>query len=290
MDSHKCEFGQEISLVIPYLYWLHVNGTLQSTVSLQGMKYFYFFSSEHSEERTAARQCLTLPYPFPASSFHDRRVYALGKLESQWLAPPLKNRWLADGMSAVLRLWFDYDLGRGLPQPKINADEFDIPIVLLHNKRCNEWGKGNVNHIPDSVIRDTVEALSERYLVVYCRPTGLEDGYSVDQNCIDQHQSDFVTAETAGAVLLQTLMSILQHNVNLTQLLLHSVASRFISVQGGNSVLASFFGGVNIIYAREGVELRNNLFDTLFKSFSACRIHTTSNVQCLKDLACQIFL
>lgn len=289
IDIPNCEFGLEIVVVLGYCYWLHARGMLKSTTSLKGMSDFYFFSPRHTESRCGQRACVTLSEEFPASSFHDCRAVELPSC-GRWIAPPLQERWLADGMSAVLKLWFDYDLGRGIREPVLRADKFDLPMILIHNKVCDEWGRGNIHHIPNCILRELVSVLSSNYLVVYCRPTGREQGYSVDQNAIDQQDSDLMTAEGAGAVLLQTIMSIWQTDVNLTQMLLHSVSTRFVSVQGGNSVLASFFGGTNVIYAREGVEVRNSLYQKLFKSLSMCRIHTTPDLQCLKDLVCKVFL
>ena len=43
------EFGFEIDGVIPYAYYLHTRGMLHRTISVPGMKPFYYFSRNHIE-------------------------------------------------------------------------------------------------------------------------------------------------------------------------------------------------------------------------------------------------
>ena len=37
------EFGLELTLVIPYAYWLHQKGELEKVITTKGMKPFYYF-------------------------------------------------------------------------------------------------------------------------------------------------------------------------------------------------------------------------------------------------------
>jgi len=46
------------------------------------------------------------------------------------------------------------------------------------------------------------------------------------------------------------------HSFNTIQLPLHAHADNFISVQGGNSVLASYFAMTNLVFFKDGKELR----------------------------------
>ena len=68
-------------------------------------------------------------------------------------------------------------------------------------------------------------------------------------------------------------------NFNHFQLLLHSNCDHFISVQGGNSVLASYFGGTNIIFAKKGKELKYGAYDGHYKKYSNCNILHSNNYQ-----------
>ena len=44
------EFGIELALVIPYAYYLHTQGKLDTVVTSRGMKPFYYFCDDVREE------------------------------------------------------------------------------------------------------------------------------------------------------------------------------------------------------------------------------------------------
>ena len=67
------------------------------------------------------------------------------------------------------------------------------------------------------------------------------------------------------------------NNFNHFQLLIHANCNNFISVQGGNAVLASYFGGTNIIYARKGCELSCDSYHGHYKKYSNCNIFHSNN-------------
>ena len=108
-----------------------------------------------------------------------------------------------------------------------------------------------------------------KYTVVYIQPTWTETGYCRDQNEVDASRGDDkplplvdeasskhsqkVAAEE-GVLTIQQLLA--QHpglSYNKLQLMLHANCEHFISVQGGNSYIASYFGGTNIIMHRQGM-------------------------------------
>ena len=43
------EFGLELTLVIPYAYWLHQRGELEKVITSKGMKPFYYFCDNVEE-------------------------------------------------------------------------------------------------------------------------------------------------------------------------------------------------------------------------------------------------
>ena len=49
VDIHP-EFGIELALGLPYVYWLHENNQLEKVVTSKGMKPFYYFC-DNVEER-----------------------------------------------------------------------------------------------------------------------------------------------------------------------------------------------------------------------------------------------
>ena len=63
-------------------------------------------------------------------------------------------------------------------------------------------------------------------------------------------------------------------------LLLFGIAAKssfFISVQGGNSIVASLWGSPNYIYAVKGSELSSNSYNSIYKYFGESDIWTTNN-------------
>ncbi len=59
---------------------------------------------------------------------------------------------------------------------------------------------------------------------------------------------------------------------NELQLRLYSGCQRFVSVLGGGAYLASYFGGTNIILARQGWEVDCGAYDRWFDRFSGARV------------------
>ena len=49
------------------------------------------------------------------------------------------------------------------------------------------------------------------------------------------------------------------------------------SVQGGNCVIASYFGGTNIIYAKKGNELLCNSYNGHYKKYFNCNVLHSNN-------------
>ena len=275
-----CEFGLELAFVVGHCYALLLNGTLRSTTSLPGMEDFYFFSPSHFiDKETSVPLTRRLCVPVDISGL-DAQTFACASarkpLKLVWTPPPFKERFGGQGLS----FWLQFCLYKHTDPAR--------PLLLLHNKVCDEWGRGSVHRIPDWCLKSLVCQLTRRFQVVYCRPLGTEEGFSEDHNTIDRSAADLRLAEEAGAVLLQTVMRTMQQPFNRTQLYLHAACSRFISVQGGNSVLASFFGGINLVYAREGVELRNQLYTSLFPALSGADIRVVSSLSDLEEQASRL--
>jgi len=59
---------------------------------------------------------------------------------------------------------------------------------------------------------------------------------------------------------------------NELQLTLMAASGRFVSVLGGGSYLASYFGGTNVVYARRGWEVRCGAYENWFSEFSGARV------------------
>ena len=63
---------------------------------------------------------------------------------------------------------------------------------------------------------------------------------------------------------------------NELQLRLFATNSHFVSVLGGASYLASYFGGTNVVYAQHGWEVDCGAYDNWFGQFSGARVVAAS--------------
>jgi hypothetical protein len=61
-------------------------------------------------------------------------------------------------------------------------------------------------------------------------------------------------------------------NFNHLQLMVYANSENFISTHGGTSILASYFGGMNIILSKKGPEHIFNCFQILYPKLSGARI------------------
>jgi len=109
-----------------------------------------------------------------------------------------------------------------------------------------------VNFISVPDLLKLLQILTPRYQVVYVRPRSsdiVNDHQSIlefgDLEAIQSHFPDVLTIQ-------QLHVDHRELSFNELQMRLFANCDRFVSVLGGSSYLASYFGGTNIVYAREG--------------------------------------
>ena len=130
-----------------------------------------------------------------------------------------------------------------------------------------------------------IDLLKDRFQIVYNRPL---------QHIREDHQesvafSDFemIRQEFPDVLLMDEIYERgdRSRSFNTTQFQLYANCIHFISVQGGGSVLSSYFGGTNLIFAKRGQELACNAYSNWYQSFADTRIHfTDSEEQMLADV------
>lgn len=222
------EFGVELQLVVPYAYYLHTKNLLGKTLSAHDTKALYYFSEEHEEKydhRVHVPQENLKQSGNPNPSAH---TYCLKT--SQWLPPPYKQKYRNDRF------------------------KWKKEPLIISNKYAIEWGQQPFNFIDLPTLGKILKLIEKDYQVIYCRPTGKE--IVSDQNEIVPLR-DFELIREHPEVL--TIQELSKRNPDLSfnalQMMIFANCKKFISVQGGNAVLASYFGGTNIIYAIKGQEL-----------------------------------
>jgi len=222
------EFGAELQLIIPYAYYLHKNNLLGKTTSSLDTGCFYCFSKDHHEQFTERRYCSPKKRAEQGIPNIDEHVSELET--SQWVAPPYKDIY------------------------KNNRFVWEKETIIISNKFCTEWDERPYNYISLPVLEKILLMLKDKYQIIYWRPE--KEHIATDQNQIES-LGDFDLISRYPEVL--TLRQLQENNRDLSfnrlQMKVFANCEHFISVQGGNSVLASYFGGTNIIYTKKGREL-----------------------------------
>jgi hypothetical protein len=239
------EFGPELKYVIPFAYWHYQNGTLEKTLSSLYTSELYYFSKNH-EEVFKNRKWRPYRYGIPNSEDHNI-MYNY----RQWSPVPYKDVYKND----MIR--------------------FDKPILIIANKYNEEWGEPPINYLDVNLLRWIFDNFTDKYQIIYNRPEG--SIITGDNSMIlDYTDYEMIKNEYKNVIcmeeLYRELMSDKINNYNHFQLLLYANSDYFISVHGGSSVLASYFGGINIIYSIRGFEHYFNEFENFYPKLSGARI------------------
>jgi hypothetical protein len=244
------EFGYELTLTIPYAHWLAQQGRLGRTSSVAGTKELYYFSPDHTEVRDLQRTFRRPPLRNSSVSIKDLDY-------SEWSPPLYKDHFRNETLT------------------------FGKPLWIVHNKYTREWGGDPINYLDAPTLDALLVRLHRAYQVVYIRPDleaiQRDSGYVVDHNEFEGGlRDDAVLDKVEYRDSVLTFQQLMRAHPDITynrlQLMLHANCDRFVSVQGGNSVLASYFGGVNIVYAKRGVEVVHDSYNGYFKRFSGCDV------------------
>lgn len=247
------EFAFELLAVIPYAYWLHRTGRLRSTASTEDTRCLYYFSPHHEERPVRRRYVPITEYPVGerGGPRYDRKAFPARLDTQRWLAPPYRQVFANDR----------FRLGR----------ELCVVVNKASSERYLLRGF-SVNTIDPELLLAVVGRLRERFQVVYVRPRA--------DDIVGDHQSiretrDIVAVKARYPEVL-TIQQLHSRNPDLSfnelQMMLFANCRRFVSVLGGGSYLASYFGGTNVVYARRGWEVSCGAYEAWFDRFSGARV------------------
>tara|TARA_R110000824_G_scaffold133923_2_gene296775 strand:+ start:4391 stop:5308 length:918 start_codon:yes stop_codon:yes gene_type:complete len=259
--KNNAEFGVELALAVPYAYWLHEQGQLDTVITSKGMKPFYYFCDDVREEFTHR----TI----------DNAQAGLNDLPNNWIHGDTKAETVMTKPGVL-----DYSQWK-LPPYKdyYNDKSFTSPTVFVTNV-FNHPDNSDVRHYHHFTIQNLYEifnALSEKgYDVIYKRERNENKEITYDQNERPsiQTQND-ILAEVEGygsmtdfdlvnhfdnVYLFEDKVKELSLSYNESQLKILANCDKYISVCGGNGILSSCFGGTTVIYVTQGRELRPNYF------------------------------
>jgi hypothetical protein len=233
------EFGQECFSAIPYAYFLHNKGILEKTISTSDTKPFYYFSNNH-EELNINRCCADSNPISLINATHDAPINS-----ERWLPPPYKHIY------------------------QNSEFIYKKPTLIIANKYNSEWGQEPVNYFDLDMLRHFFAEFGNDYQIIYNRYLIESDDSSV-HNLGDY---EMIKHEFPEVISMVDLHKNTAYSYNELQLRVYANCNHFISVQGGASILASYFGGINCIYAKQGFELTSGEFDLVYPLLSQAKIN-----------------
>jgi hypothetical protein len=238
------EFAPELQFVLPFAYWHHKNGTLESTVSSKFTKELYFFSPDHREDYQTRSNEGNYNFEMP------RILYSQDYDMSKWIPVPLKDTY------------------------KNNVYIYEKPILIIANRYNMEWEGPPVSYYSMEMLAFILEKLRDKYTVIYNRPK--PQNITMDNSDIyDMDEYSWLAREYPEVILMEDLYKenkARANNFNHLQLLVYANASHFISIHGGTATLASYFGGTNLILSKKGPEHYFQCFHKLYPQFSGAKI------------------
>ena len=240
IDAQGVEFGYELVLVVPLVYKHYLNNDKVTVITNKGMKCFYYFLPE---------DCIIEKYT-------ERKYignYRHGKLH----AKNLKNETFPDYKSQF--------------KNKKLKTSFEKDILIVNNKYNTEWGRNPVNFIDLDTLSEIFKILSPHYSIIYNRPRS--NKIPPDNSKVhDLGDYELISKKFPEVIDINELKE--DCSFNELQLILGSKSKGKISVQGGSSILSSFTGGFNYIYAVKGGELKCDAFNRWYNKFSNTKIKT----------------
>ncbi len=245
LPAYRGEFGFELLLVVPFAHYLHRRGMLNQTYGLKDTAPLYFFSKHHLEVSGSRAFMQTTGWNTNPFERNFRHI--------EWCPPNYKAYY----------------------QNKIFV--YEKPLCIIHNKYTEEWEGEPVNFLDLPTLQTLFEILTPCYQVIYIRPSpNAFRGYRLLQD----HQRDYELNEFSlirksfpSVILFQDMLETYpSFSYNQLQFMLHSNCEFFISVQGGASVVASYFGGHNYIFIKKGDELKFNTISSLYPLLSGCNV------------------
>ena len=244
IDVNSCEFGYELIMVVPYVYFLHQNDTAVGVKTFIDMKPFYFFLNDDCflPNHTGARNH-AYPINTELKGIHFSQLTA-----KKWEVPNYLKHY---------------------KNKELNT-QFKKPLLFVSNKYTREWGQPPINYLSLDFLKNIFDVYSKKYDLIYSRP--------LSTNITEDHQSsldfgDYELIKNYNNVFdINVILKNENYTFNELQLILLSKSINKISVQGGTSIVSSLTGGNNFIFAKHGGELECNSY-SWYNRFSGAKIY-----------------
>jgi hypothetical protein len=238
------EFGAELQFALPFAYWHYKNGTLKQTNSSKWSKELYFFSPKHEETFEVRTNEGNYNFEMP------RILYSQNYNIRKWLPVPLKAK-------------YKNDLFR-----------FEKPILIIANRYNSEWDGPPISFFSIEMLEFIITHYKHKYTIVYNKPRPKQ--ITMDNSEVyDLNEYSWLKLQHPEVVLMEDLYKKSLKEVesfNHLQLLVYSNSEKFLSIHGGTATFASYFGGVNLIFSKQGPEHHFLCYQRLYPKFSGAKI------------------
>lgn len=238
------EFAPELQFTLPFAYWHFKNGTLKATHSSKDTKELYFFSPDHKENFKVRNNEGNHNFEIPRILYSQN--YNIGK----WKAVPLKE--------IYANVYYQYKK----------------PILIIANRFNMEWDGPPISYFSKEMLEHIITEFGNKYTIIYNRPR--PQHITMDNSDIyELDEYDWLKLTYPEVLLMEDLFE--QNvagakNFNHLQLMVYANAERFISIHGGTATLASYFGGINLIYSMKGPEHHFKCYAKLYPKFSGAKV------------------
>ena len=252
VNSHNIEFGYELISALPYAYYLHSKGDLTKTISGNDTECLYYFSPNH-EINTEPRSWYNTPKAINIPNIDIHKPY-LNK--ENFLAPPLKKEYANKEF------------------------KFKKETVIICNRHNIEWGKRPINFFNLNTLEQMFIMLQDKYQVIYINVEGRKELYD---NAPPIQLGDYDLLKKYPKVINIHDLHKEGTSFNELQLKIFANCKKYITMNGGHSILASYFGGENIIMSKYGhpqtkeINPENNSFYRWYNEFGGQRIKHVCN-------------
>ncbi|MGV8879791.1 MAG: hypothetical protein ACOH2A_12245 [Sphingobacteriaceae bacterium] len=239
------EFDQELRYIIPFAYWHYLNGTLKKTISCKNTKAFYFFSKDHEEQHEQRE------WEFSYNNFDvPNKTHSNTFSYQKWSRVPFKEHF------------------------KNDIFKYTKPILIIANKYNIEWNHSPLNYIGIDTLEIIINTYGSKYQIIYNRPLPSQI-VNDNSEILDLNEYEWLRQNHPEVILMNDVYQQVGHtfqSFNQLQLMVYANCDRFISVHGGTAAFASYFGGINIILSKRGIEHELKEFDTIFPALSGAKI------------------
>lgn len=242
--TYNGEFAPELQFVLPFAYWHYKNGSLKATISSTNTKELYFFSPEHQEKYPTRTNTGNYNFEMP------RILYSQNYNMQKWEQVPLKQKY------------------------HNNIYVYEKPILIIANRYNSEWDGPPISFLSLPILSYIITNLKDKYTIIYNRPRP-QDITLDESDIFDLNEFAWLKIEHPEVILMEDLWKNdpgHANNYNHLQLMVYANAQNFISTHGGTATLASYFGGTNLIFSRQGPEHHFNCYHTLYPKLSGAKI------------------